>query len=516
MSTENSSKLEFIVNLLKNLFHKKNIVIFLGKNGIMLSALRNNQVYENLFVEYGLEQYHQSYREFLSTHKGYPITLLLDHNECELDHEMLPILSSLLKVNPVEKFISEKYKPEDIVAYNVYEIDHNNGEVWNTSIATTPFLSPLGDILNYIIKGSFKYSGVYFLSLELGTIIDRILYNTGNLGYAQQLQIFTIITKASGIRIIVKYKNNIMSEKTIEFPYDKSDLYLIGTIEQAISDKLLFYKQYIKTLKQQPCVIFLVDNALKNLVSGLKFENCNILPLSSDDLNFMSGHSNDRFQDSALIELFNNSPTYTASNKSLKTITKYTLINRTAFKPVIFIICGMILTLCFLKYQAMGIQSEANDLNKQYYKLAEEYREVKKRHPELSNVGDLLEMYNLQNIMARRSFTPFEHHKILTLTQHKNLKLKNLSWKLVNPLLVDFSQSDLVISLDITYEGPIGSTLEGIEIINGYTNHVKANFQNFHINFTKHSDDIKEVARKVTIPVHFLIGGKVGGITDAR
>jgi hypothetical protein len=516
MSTENSSKLEFIVNMLKNLFHKKNIIIFLGKNGIMLCALRNNKVHEHLFIEYGLEQYHQKYREFLLTYKAYPITLLLDHNECELDHEMLPILNSLIKVNPVEKFISEKYQPEDIVAYNIYEIDNNNGEVWNTCIATTPFLSPLSDILNYIIKGSFKYSGIYFLSLELGTIIDRILHDTANLDHLEQLQIFTIITKASNIRIIVKYKNNIMSEKTIEFPYDKSDLYLTGTIEQAISDKLLFYKQYIKTLKQQPCIIFLVDNALKSLVSGLKFENCNILPLSGDDLNFVSHNANDRFQDSVLIELFNNTPTHMASNKSLKTIAKYTLINRTAFKPVIAIISGMILTLCFLKYQAIGIQSEANDLNKQYYKLAEEYREVQKRNPKLSNVSDLLEMYNLQNIIARQSLTPLEHHKILTLTQHKNLKLKNLSWKLVNPLLVDFSQSDLLISLDITYQGSLDSTLEGIEIINGYANHVKVNFQNFHINFTKHSDDIKEVARKVTIPAHFSIEGKVGGITDAR
>ena len=43
MSTniKNSSKLEFIVNLLNNLFHKKNITILLGKNGINSSFDKN-------------------------------------------------------------------------------------------------------------------------------------------------------------------------------------------------------------------------------------------------------------------------------------------------------------------------------------------------------------------------------------------------------------------------------------------------------------------------------------------
>ena len=520
-NTKNSSKLEFIVNLLNNLFHKKNITILLGTNGIKLFALKKNQVQDSIFVKYWSDKYHQRYRKFLSGYKGYHVIFLLDHKECKLDHEMLPILPPVLssivnKTNPIDKFISEKYKPEDIVAYNVYDVNYQNGEIWNTCIATIPFSPPLSDILEYIIKKSFKYSGMYFLSLELGTIIDRILKASGKSEYLENLQIFTITTETSNIRIIVKYKNNIMSEKMVEFPYDKSDMYLIGTIEQVISDKLLFYKQYIKTLETQPCLIFLVDHELKPMISELKFDNCNILVLTGDDLKLTAHHSNDRFQDSTLIELFNNSTTHLASNKPLRSITKLTLLNKVVFKPVIAIISGMILTLCFFKYQAITIQSKANNLNKQYYKLAEEYREVKKRNPQLSNVSDLLEMYNLQNIIARQSNTPFDHYKILALTQHKNLKINKLSWKLVNPLLVDFSQSDLVISVDVTYDGPIDSTLEGIEIINGYANHIKTNFQNFRIVFTKNSDEIKETARRVTIPAHFLIKGKVGEDKYAR
>ena len=336
---------------------------------------------------------------------------------------------------------------------------------------------------------------------------------TDNSEHLDKLQIFTIITKASGIRIIVKYQDNIMSEKTVLYPHDKSDLYLIGTIEQVIGDKLLFYKQYIKKLGENPCIIFLIDNDLKQLTAKLVFENCLILSFTNEDIELPNFAANNRFQDSSLIELFNYNPSYIASNKSLNAITKYTTINRLAFKPVIATIFAMILTLCYYKYQVLSVQAEALNLNNQYYKLAKEYRDVNKKNPELSNIGDLLEMYNLQNILGRQSATPFKHLKMLILTQHKNLKLKNLSWRLVNPLLIDLPASNLKISLDVTYEDTTSSILDGGEIINGYANHLRANFDGFTI-FNKTHEDIQITAKKVSIPAYFSIKGKVGGRSD--
>ena len=99
MSTRNNSRLEFIVNLLNYLFHKKNITIFLGKNGITLFVMKKNQVQDSVFIEYGAEKYYQKYRKFLSGYKGYYVKFLLDHKECQLNHEMLPVLSSLIKIN---------------------------------------------------------------------------------------------------------------------------------------------------------------------------------------------------------------------------------------------------------------------------------------------------------------------------------------------------------------------------------------------------------------------------------
>lgn len=40
----------------------------------------------------------------------------------------MPIISSIIKSNPVENFIQKNYRLEDIVAYNVHEITTQNGK----------------------------------------------------------------------------------------------------------------------------------------------------------------------------------------------------------------------------------------------------------------------------------------------------------------------------------------------------------------------------------------------------
>ena len=190
MSKQNTSKLEFFVNLFNNLFHKKKVIILIGKTGITLSALKKHKVINSIFVDSSSDDFQRKYRRFLNKYKQYHIVFLLDDKNCTLKHEIMPILGSIIKSNPVDNFITKNYTPDDIVAYNVYEITTQNGEVWNSCIASMPFIFPINELLEYVIKNAFKYSGVYFLSLEFETIIERILQKTQNTECSDHLQIF--------------------------------------------------------------------------------------------------------------------------------------------------------------------------------------------------------------------------------------------------------------------------------------------------------------------------------------
>jgi len=517
MSNPTISKLEFFVKLFNNIFHRKKLIIFIGKNGTTMAALKWQQVQDSIFIEHDDENNKKKYRRFLKKYKKFHITFLLDHKECTLKHEIIPILSSIIKTNPVDKFITENYKSEDIVAYSIYEINNHHGEVWNICIASSPFQKPVSNILKYVINNSFKYSGMYFLSLEFKTIIEKILQKTHNAACTNHLQIFVTITQSSDIRVIVKYKQDIMDEQIIDYPYDKSDMYIKGTIEQAVSDKLLFYKEYIKKLNLQICVIFLVDTPLKVLLSELTFDESKIIAISGNDIHTSSSnvYEEQRFQDSILIEQFDSFNTHLALNQSLKSITKLTLINSVIFKPLLAIMFGLAITLAALKYQTIVIQSKTSDLNQKYYSLSEAYREIQKRHPDLENISDLVDLYNLKNIINTTSITPLKHLKNLLSIKQSGLKITNISWNLQIPQSIDSSKRRLNITVDLIYKGQHQSMVHGIEIINGYVNHLRSVFQDYNIVYFRDTENITQIAKKVIIPANITIKEKIGGEADA-
>jgi len=516
MSNHNPSKLEFLVKFFNNIFHRRKLIVFIGVNGIIMATLKWQKIEDSIFISNIDAHKKKKYHRFLNKYKKYYITFLLDNKECVLKHEIMPIFSSLIKTNPVDKFISENYAASDIVAYNVYRIDNQDGEIWNSCIASVPFRAPISKLLKYVINNSFKYSGVYFLSLEFQTIIDKILKITHNTACNDSLQIFATVTASSDIRIVVKYKQDIMQEQSIEYPQDKSPMYVIGTIEQVIADKLLFYKEYINKLNLQTCVILLINEELKGLATNLKFGESQVLLLSGKDVSSSNDYVEQEFQDHILIEKFDSFNTHLALNKALKSITTLTLINSVIFKPLLAVMLGLIITLGALKYQTIIIQSNTTKLNKQYYTLSEDYREIQKQHPELANVSDLVDLYNLENMIMEKSVTPFSNLNAILSFNRPDLQISNIKWEAHAPKITNKSRPTLNINVSLMYKGDLQPTINGVEIINEYVNHIKSTFQDYNVNYKRNTDDIVQISQKVIIPAHITITGIMKGGNNAR
>lgn len=517
MTNFHGSRWDYAFTLINSLFHRKNLLVFLGKNGATIGAFKRDVLQDSIYANYNSDRYNGDCRNFIQRYKNYSVTFLLDNKEAELHHEMLPILSSLIKSNPVEKFISEKYKPDDIVAYNVYEITNSGGEVWNTTIALSPFCPPLSDILEYAIKKSYKYDGVYFLSLEIRQIINRILKISDNSEHLDKLIFFTVITKNSQIRIFVKYKDNVMSEQTFELPLDKSDMYVIGVIEQALSDKLLYYKEYITTLKTPPCMVFLIDDTLKELIPQLKFQDIEKLAFTQKELGLSEKCLDGKFQDLALLELLDHLETNLGSNKPLKAITKYTLLDAVIFKPIIAIIIAMVIYLSFIKYQIININSDTKDLNNQYYKLAQDYRDIKKRNPDISNISDLLEVHNLDNVSARISASPYNDLNYIIANNNSYLKIKRISWKLIDVIPVNFPESGFDIFIDVVYSGQVNSSEDSNTALVDYKKYLENNFSKHKVNlFQDTAEDMQLIGKTVDVLGSFTIKGIVGEEKNAK
>ena len=69
MSQQDTYRLEFFVNLFNNLFHRKNVIVLVGKTGITFSALKKHKVISSIFVDSKDADFQKSTVSFLKNIK---------------------------------------------------------------------------------------------------------------------------------------------------------------------------------------------------------------------------------------------------------------------------------------------------------------------------------------------------------------------------------------------------------------------------------------------------------------
>ena len=239
--------------------------------------------------------------------------------------------------------------------------------------------------------------------------------------------------------------------------------------------------------------------------------------LSGKDLSSSKeDYTEQEFQDHILIEKFDSFNTHLALNKALKSITQLTLINSVIFKPLLAVMLGLSITLAALKYQTIIIQSDTSKLNKQYYALSEEYRTIQKQQPELANISDLVDLYNLENMIKEKSAIPFTNLKALLSFNSPDIQISNIKWEVDTPKIIGKSPPTLEINVSLFYKGDSKAAINGVEIINEYVNHIKSTFQDYKVNYKRNTDDIIEIAGKIIIPADITITGSIKGDNNAR
>lgn len=500
-----------LINLIKKIssfLYNKKLLVFIGKRGITIAAYNRDQILNSIFSNYDTEQEKETCHTFLRNYKNHEVLILLDTPKCQIKHEFMPMLHTIIKFNPVEKFIQDNYPPEDIVAYNIYNIDDSNGEVWETLIASAAYTDKTSEIIEFVIYNSFNFSGIYFLALEFEPIIDQILEEKNINNYQNDLQIFSTITEASGIKVAIKYKKNILHETSIEIPADKSDLYLSGMIRNFIEDKIIQYKSYIQSLDLRISLVFLCNEAFGKIFEEIpNFSQYKIITYITDSS--VNKDNNSNFEDNKLLKLFMKNRQYIAMNKLIKSITNLATINSIIFKPLLITLICVIGILANFKYKEMLMQKETISLNNKYYSLSEKYRSIKKRHPEIENINNLTDFYNLQKILSHKSVTPFEFLQKIFSIDTPNITLSSINWYSEDNDFLD-KKISLVIYLNYTSEKNDinAATKTLIECLNQF----KSLFQNYTINYTINYDKIIELPKRITLPATLVINGNTEGV----
>ncbi len=490
-----------------SLLHRKSIIILIGDAGVYLAAFVQHKVVDTLFITAENKETTYLYEDFFQKYKKFHIFFLLDSAECNLRHDIIPVFSSIVKTNPVEKFITEYFSTDDLVGYSVYNINTKTNETWNTMLISYPYKPPLSNLLDSILsKGQPKFGGLYFLTLEFVTILDTIVQRINDNQYAEYLQIVVCILETSGIKLIVKHHGNIISVKNTIYPPDKSESYIQGIIEQEIEDCLISLKHYIESYKPQVCIIFIVEQSLASLLNNSKFGEHQVICKTVSSISEHDSNKEEKFFDNEVISLFNSHKSCPASNQNLITISKLNVISAIIFKPLIVLIIAMISMAGLLKIKTIENYKKVDILSTQYFEAEKHYYSLKQKYPYIKNATNLADLYVFEALLQIPVPTPFDLLEKFFANLDKNFSVNEIKWErldLDNMSILTEKHIQVTILLEFTTKGiSVENTkkLLAQHIVN--FNEIFKPMQISNIIFT---DQIIDLSQKVVIPLLITI-----------
>ncbi|MCP5370035.1 MAG: hypothetical protein H6909_05055 [Rickettsiaceae bacterium] len=500
------SKLDFFINLFNNILHNKNIMVFVGHEGITITALKKLVTIEEIYLPYEVNNFTEQYQKFLEKYKNFYTAFLVDTKTSKINRHVLPIVSSIVKLNPVDKFIKENYDPNDLVAYNIYNITNRESEIWNTLIAATKYESPLTELVEYVIQ-FHKYRGIYLFALESSALIQKILLLTKNEQYQYHFQIFVTILRPNLIKIIIKRRNNILYDLSFPTKLDRSDEFLKGTIEQLITDQVLECKEYITRHSSEICIILLVNNRLKNIIE-VDENFCkphHVITLTPNQLQLQIPINDDYFQESVILNLSTKFSSHLAYNTQLKQYNKCNFINKLLFKPILILIIYLFIKLLVLHYDITQEKSAIYDINNEYYDIAKTYRAIITQYPKSYDLNNLIDLYTIRQLLNQKLIVPDNFIQAFFALENSKSYIRNFSLETSYLDHANLNNNQSKIIMEVTYIVDSKSNVELMNLIDTDLKSLKDTFSEQQITYELESNEGYKVSDTYIEPVKFIL-----------
>lgn len=499
----------FVTKVFHNSLQCKNIVILIGDKGCFLSVLHKGKTINSIFIPKEDQLNLSKYQQFLSKYHKFPIFFLLDTASCRLDYKEVPVLEGMIKISPMGQLIAEDYDPQEIVAYDVFDVTGMTSKTWHSTIMATALQPPLTMLLNYLVDNFFKFGGIYFLNLEFKSIIDNLLKRKEYLDHEEDLQIFITTLGASGIKVIIKHRGNILSVKNIEYPAGKSDEYVQGTVEQEINDALIAQKFYVAQKGIAITIILLVEQALKTKMKGMTFGEHKVILLSGS----AAGSNKLPLEDARVIELFAGNKDFPGTNSEIKSIMYLSKLNFWLFKPLMLISLCLVIYLGYIKFEIYQSRKNILAVNRQYYHILGDYRKIKEKYPAIKNISALADLYNMESLLKVPVPEPFDLLSSFVANLTDRTHLLKIKWDLKDKDNVTTQDRQVTLQAYLNFSGLDQLNRPGNppKEITDYIDKLKSQFTNYHVAWSYKGNELVSISKHYIVPVKINITGPIKG-----
>lgn len=480
-------------------FSKKHIVILLGDKNFDISVFHKGELSDYILIDEGSSAVNKAIK-FLSKFRRYKLFFVLDRSDTEIHHSDIPVSQGIVYKNPLTKFIETKFDEDILVSSNVYKITRSDQEIYHSIFASTRAHETLDKLLDYTSFNGFDINGIYFFALNVPLMIENMLKHLSLDEDYNPLYIFITVTSVNKIRVLIISGNDVMHSEIIDYPQEKGEAYVQGTIEQVVIDSLISLKNHIHHNKVEPLLFIIANESLKNLLLKSKFNIQRTVIISDREFHLNSSKRVvvNKLPNHIISYFLNQKTHYHASNTIVSEYLRLKSFNKFLSLPWYILISIFVFILVGIEINNILEENKSNNINAKFYSLSQNYRTLRKEYPDITDLEDVVSFYYAEEELKTSQKLPFDTFKVLLSAISNNFDIKRLYWE-------DYNKKSYIIA-KVTYQTSQFNDVPGaINQLNKAIEALKMKMPDKDVSFEYEENEILNSNNVVTIELELRI-----------
>ncbi|MDX2050653.1 MAG: hypothetical protein SFT93_05760 [Rickettsiaceae bacterium] len=426
---------EIIKSFNRRLDNKK-LYFHISDHGLTVLYYINNKFNESYYSPLDSLASDHGLVEFVLKRKTTTAKIILNSANMSLEHVALPAFGSFNRIDPIENYCLTRFEENQIYQAKVYSIFKDNTEVWKAVICSIS----LNEVVNFclaILKNcKIPLFGIYFYDLTAQDVAISIAKDN-KINLENYIYTTVSVIDSKEILITLNHQGSLLSTKRFTYPKTESDKFILGTIEHYLSDLWHEHKDMVIQEHFSKANIFFISGNLKRLIKSTSLKT--VVNLFTED--------NDENSIKTFIHHFSLGKRPAATSRELRSYKMYRQINSMIFKPIYLIIFVIFSYFIYVKLCVNVKIHKISELNKTYEKLSGAITKKSADYPEIKNVVQLADLYNLKKRLTQNLPVPFPLIHNFIKTCENKLDIANIDWEIKADCLSSFNLT-LEVNID--------------------------------------------------------------------
>lgn len=506
---------------------EQKLILSIGDDGAILTYILNGEVEHFMAATLSSAEELKVLQEFLDAHSKTPVYILIDVIDQNYALTSLPGVNAMTVGPLVKKKLAKDFAATDIT--NAIQLKRltTGRKDWQYLFVSAPFISPLSDWINLVMKAANPVGGIYMLPLETITLANKLnatIFTKGGEKQQSTYQVFLTHNKISGFRQTAFKSGQLLFTRVVDTGMEFSPDVTAANIEQELRNAL----EYLRRLSYQDSdgldIFIIVGEEVKQHLISLNLQGKNVIILTPFEASGLLQLNNAvtvnaRFADILIAANFAKyKPFLLFNTQATQQLVALKMLHKMAFIGTSLLIPALAGLVIMKALTLVTLYEEVDDAALKKSQLERQWGDAQKGAYSIAESYQILDLVTLHKLLGTHSASPLAILKQFDEMQGDNVTVKSVEWAEKErrpeigqpPIQPSAGQGDKTIQQTVFDVELYNSSnkLEGvIESFDLFTKQVQDNFSNYNVSYSNLPEKLDLDAQNTKLPIKITISG---------